>query len=111
MAHGLTRWRQDYAADVYRVGAPTLLIAWVGRRCWRMGKDQTTVTAKPQELLTLAEAAAYLRVHRRTMSRLLQQRVVPGTKIGRQWRVRVADLDAALAGGARREPSAEGTEL
>ena len=53
--------------------------------------------AKDQELLTLAEAAAYLRVHRRTMSRLLQQGVLPGTKIGRQWRVRKADLDALLA--------------
>jgi excisionase family DNA binding protein len=68
------------------------------------------VTVKPQELLTLAEAAEYLRVHRRTMSRLLRQRVVPGTKIGRQWRVRVADLDAVLAGGATREHSAKGTE-
>jgi excisionase family DNA binding protein len=48
-------------------------------------------------LLTLAEAAAYLRVHRRTMSRLLRQGVIPGTKIGRQWRVRAADLDAAVA--------------
>jgi excisionase family DNA binding protein len=81
------------------------LIARVGRRCWRMGKDQTSVTAKPQELLTLAEAAEYLRVHRRTMSRLLRQRVVPGTKIGRQWRVRVADLDAVLAEGAIQQSS------
>jgi excisionase family DNA binding protein len=45
-------------------------------------------------LLTLTEAAAYLRVHRRTMTRLLQERQVPGVKIGRQWRVRKADLDA-----------------
>jgi excisionase family DNA binding protein len=70
-----------------------------------MGKDQTSVTAKPQELLTLVEAAEYLRVHRRTMSRLLRQRVVPGTKIGRQWRVRVADLDAVLAEGAIQQSS------
>ena len=68
------------------------------------------MSAKPQELLTLAEAAAYLRVHRRTMTRLLQQRVVPGTKIGRQWRVRMADLDAVLAGGTAGAPHANGTE-
>jgi excisionase family DNA binding protein len=55
------------------------------------------VHAKGQELLTLAEAAAYLRVHRRTMTRLLRQGVVPGVKIGRQWRVRKADLEALLA--------------
>src|SRR5215216_2239215 len=74
----------------------------VGAGGW--GRNSTLVTAKPQELLTLAEAAAYLPVHRRTMSRLLRQRVVPGTKIGRQWRVRSADLDAVLASGATREP-------
>jgi hypothetical protein len=33
------------------------------------------------------------------MGRLLRQGVVPGTKIGRQWRVRAADLDAVLAAG------------
>ena len=57
------------------------------------------------DLLTLAEAAAYLRVHRRTMTHLLQQGVVPGTKIGRQWRVRLADLNAAFAAGAKQESS------
>ena len=55
------------------------------------------VNFKDSDLLTLAEAAAYLRVHRRTMSRLLRQGVVPGIKIGRQWRVRRADLDVTLA--------------
>jgi excisionase family DNA binding protein len=64
------------------------------------------VNSRDSDLLTLAEAAAYLRVHRRTMSRLLRQRVVPGTKIGRQWRVRRADLDAALA--ARTVPESSG---
>ena len=59
------------------------------------------------ELLTLDEAAAYLRVHRRTMGRLLRQRVVPGTKIGRQWRIRRADLDAALASGVTDDSSGD----
>ena len=68
------------------------------------------VNSRDSDLLTLAEAAAYLRVHRRTMGRLLRQGVVPGTKIGRQWRVRVADLDAVLAGGTVGEPHANGRE-
>ena len=51
-------------------------------------------------LLTLAEAATYLRVHPRTMTRLLQTRLVPGVKIGRQWRVRKADLDAYFTAAA-----------
>jgi excisionase family DNA binding protein len=55
------------------------------------------VNSRESELLTLAEAAAYLRVHRRTMGRLLRDGTVPGSKIGRQWRIRRADLDALLA--------------
>ena len=51
-------------------------------------------------LLTLAEAATYLRVHPRTMTRLLQTQLVPGVKIGRQWRVRKADLDAYFTAAA-----------
>jgi excisionase family DNA binding protein len=65
------------------------------------------VDSRDSDLLTLAEAAAYLRVHRRTMGRLLRQGVVPGTKIGRQWRVRTADLDAVLAAGV---PQASGSD-
>jgi excisionase family DNA binding protein len=63
----------------------------------RRGKDQILVTTNQKTILTLDEAAAYLRVHRRTMTRLLRQGVVPGTKIGRQWRIRHTDLDALLA--------------
>jgi excisionase family DNA binding protein len=53
------------------------------------------------ELLTLDEAAIYLRVHRRTMGRLLREGRVPGTKIGRQWRIRRTDLDALMATTSR----------
>ncbi len=68
------------------------------------------------ELLTLEEAATYLRVHHRTMGRLLRNGTVPGTKIGRQWRIRRADLDAHFGAprtagpagpGERPTPSAE----
>ncbi|MCD6032226.1 MAG: Helix-turn-helix domain [Thermomicrobiales bacterium] len=52
-------------------------------------------------LLTLAEAAAYLRVHPRTMTRLLQTRQVPGVRVGRQWRIRKTDLDAYFTAGTR----------
>ena len=50
------------------------------------------------ELLTCEEAAAYLRLHPRTVGRLLTQRALPGVKVGRQWRLRRADLDAYLGG-------------
>jgi excisionase family DNA binding protein len=56
------------------------------------------------ELLTLDEAATYLRVHRRTMGRLLRDGTVPGAKIGRQWRIRRVDLDRTFAAGTPHEP-------
>ena len=55
-----------------------------------------------RELLTRVEAAAYLRVHPRTVGRLLRAGSLPGVKVGRQWRLRKADLDAYRAGGAGR---------
>jgi excisionase family DNA binding protein len=50
------------------------------------------------ELLTPEEAARYLRVNPQTVYRLLRGGRCPGVKIGRQWRIRKADLDAHLCG-------------
>jgi excisionase family DNA binding protein len=63
--------------------------------------DGTPRTPGTHELLTLEEAAAYLRVHPRTMARLLTERELPGLKVGRQWRIRRADLDAWVEAQAR----------
>jgi excisionase family DNA binding protein len=52
-------------------------------------------------LMTCEEAADYLRLHERTVGRLLKQGRLPGVKVGRQWRLRRADLDAYLAGGEK----------
>ena len=60
------------------------------------------------ELLTCEEAATHLRLHPRTVGRLLKQGTLPGVKVGRQWRLRRADLDAYLAGGA--SPRTETTD-
>ncbi len=49
-------------------------------------------------LLTCDEAAAYLRLHPRTVGRLLKAKTLPGVKVGSQWRLRRADLDAYLVG-------------
>ena len=50
------------------------------------------------ELLTPEEAAPYLRVNPQTVYRLLRGRRCPGVKVGRQWRIRKADLEARLGG-------------
>ncbi len=52
------------------------------------------------ELLTPEEAARYLRVNPQTVYRLLRGGRCPGVKIGRQWRIRKADLDAHLCSKA-----------
>ena len=54
--------------------------------------------ATERELLTCEEAAEYLRIHPRTVGRLLNEGKLPGVKVGRQWRLRRADLDAHLSG-------------
>jgi excisionase family DNA binding protein len=53
------------------------------------------------DVLTLDEAARYLRVNERTVRGMLKDKRLPGTKIGRAWRLRRADLDKVLAGQAR----------
>lgn len=48
--------------------------------------------------LNTEEAAAYLGFHRDTVRKMLQRGELPGVHIGRQWRIRKADLDAHLRG-------------
>jgi excisionase family DNA binding protein len=44
------------------------------------------------ELLTVAEIAAYLRVSRVTVWRWCQQGVIPASRVGRNWRIRRDDF-------------------
>jgi excisionase family DNA binding protein len=48
------------------------------------------------DLLTLAEAADRLRLSLNTVYKLCRNREIPATKLGRQWRIRAADLDRHL---------------
>src|SRR5439155_18736150 len=66
-------------------------------------KSRTTETMTngvPQahaEVLTLAEAASYLRVPETDVVRMVQERNLPGQKIGEQWRFLKAGLQKWLA--------------
>ena len=53
-----------------------------------------------REILTPEEAAGYLRVHLQTVYRRLRAGMLPGAKVGDQWRLRKADLDEYLKGHA-----------
>jgi excisionase family DNA binding protein len=54
-----------------------------------------------QRVLSLNEAAAFLKVHPNTMRTLVQRGVIPGGKVGRCWRFLQADLVALLRCGYR----------
>lgn len=49
-------------------------------------------------LLTAAEVADQLRVSTMTIYRLIRRGELPAVRVGRNYRVRAADLDAYLAG-------------
>ncbi|HEY8394944.1 MAG TPA: helix-turn-helix domain-containing protein [Thermaerobacter sp.] len=65
------------------------------------------MTVKVPEVMTVAEAAAYLRVDERTVRRLLRAGRLPGRKVGREWRLHKAALDRFLAGEEDEALSAE----
>ena len=53
--------------------------------------------------LTVDEVAEQLRVHRRTVRRLLVARRLPGLKVGRGWRVPAQAMRELLDGKANRD--------
>ncbi|MBI1877469.1 MAG: helix-turn-helix domain-containing protein [Chloroflexi bacterium] len=47
---------------------------------------------EPNEILTVPEVAAYLRVSRVTVWRWCREGVIPASRIGRNWRIHHGDL-------------------
>ena len=48
------------------------------------------------EIMTLPELAAYLKIAERTVYLYAQRGIVPGVKLGSAWRFRKADIEAWL---------------
>ncbi|MGH7362295.1 MAG: helix-turn-helix domain-containing protein [Candidatus Methylomirabilales bacterium] len=48
--------------------------------------------------MTLQEVATYLRLHRSTVYRLAREGVIPGFKVGNQWRFAKERVDQWMAG-------------
>lgn len=46
--------------------------------------------------MTIDEVAAYMQVSRFTVYRLAKDRCIPATKIGRQWRFQIEEIDRWL---------------
>lgn len=53
-------------------------------------------SSKDTEILTIAEAAIYLRIGRSTLYRLVEKQQVPAVRIGKSVRVRLSILQAFL---------------
>ena len=71
--------------------------------------NTSPVHVTPSLLMTLEEVARYLRLHNSTIYRLARAGVIPGVKIGGQWRFNQERVDEWLvqqeaASGARRRP-------
>lgn len=47
---------------------------------------------EPTEILTLQEAADYLKVTRETLTKLVNSKEIKGTKVGREWRFFKIDI-------------------
>ena len=70
-----------------------------------MTKETTTVTttntsplhANSSVMMTLEEVAGYLRLHTSTVYRLARAGIIPGVKIGGQWRFNQERVDRWLA--------------
>jgi excisionase family DNA binding protein len=58
----------------------------------------------PNALLTIKQVARILQVNRRTVRRLLQRGELPWVRIGRQYRLEPAALDAFIAARRHRVP-------
>lgn len=61
-------------------------------------------------MMTLQEVATYLRLHRSTVYRLAREGMIPGFKVGNQWRFSkervdqwMAGQEAAFAGSRRKD--------
>lgn len=51
---------------------------------------------KPQDVMTIDELAAYLKLSKSTLYKLAQERKVPGQKVGKHWRFRKETIDRWL---------------
>jgi excisionase family DNA binding protein len=63
--------------------------------------SMTDNTLGHDDVLNLEEASQYLRIKRRTLYVLAARGVVPGAKIGGQWRFRRSQLDGLFEEGQR----------
>lgn len=60
------------------------------------------------EILTIQELAAYLKISKSTIYKLVREGKIPSQKIGRHWRFRKEAIDQWLDGSQSNVPSPQG---
>jgi excisionase family DNA binding protein len=68
-------------------------------------KDER-MSKKPDNVLTIDELSAYLKVPKSSLYKLVQEGKLPGTKVGRHWRFHLEAVDDWL----KRQPTAKGED-
>ncbi len=58
-----------------------------------------------EQTMTLVEAAAFLKMHPKTLVTYWRKGDVPGRKLGQQYRFLLSDLVRFVHGGSNRNPS------
>jgi excisionase family DNA binding protein len=66
----------------------------------------------PDEILTIEELSAYLKVSKSTLYQMAQKRTIPASKVGKHWRFHKATIERWLLRnpeqqGPKSEPSRE----
>lgn len=54
------------------------------------------MTGKPDVIMTIEELAAYLKIPKSTLYKLVREGAIPSQKIGRHWRFRKMAIDRWL---------------
>jgi excisionase family DNA binding protein len=66
---------------------------------------------KSGEVLTLAEAAAFLRIDEQDVLRMVKEQALPGRQVGQEWRFLKAAIRDWLRAGTPRQPSKKDAQL
>ena len=61
------------------------------------------MSKKPDNVLTIDELSAYLKIPKSSLYKLVQEGKLPGTKVGRHWRFRRETIDRWLDAGSEVE--------
>ena len=66
------------------------------------------IQEQPSDVLTIEELAAYLKIPKSTLYKIVREGKIPSQKIGRHWRFRKVAIDHWLGETRVNEPSSGG---